>query len=111
MGGAMRRTARAAVSRSHTTWTEASALLLEHVRLIPHVSKIACGIIRANAGPGQRRVKMTEERGGILLTIRGNLAVQEMRLYAPVEKMQDVKLAVARTIRNLGFHLSFRKDM
>lgn len=50
-------------------------------------------------------MKIDEESGCVLLTIRGTTAVQELRIYS--RDIAKTKLDLARTIRGLGFHIGF----
>lgn len=81
---------------SHTTVIPAAEKLLRIVEKMPEVKKIVLGVIKnVKCTPG---VKVVEESPGFLLvTIRGNSSIQQIRIYLddPVsrKKVEQVILA------------------
>ena len=67
---------------THTTLIDAAEPLVKASEKLPEVTKIVLGFIKATPGKkGQKRVKFTITRSGLLLTVRGNTSVQEVRIY------------------------------
>ena len=96
---------RARLATSHKTWIPTAVELRDEIMLMPGVTKLSAGLIKM-AGTGQLRVKVTDETGCILLAVRGNISIQDVRVYT--SSIQDTKLAIARLVRNRGFKLSFK---
>ena len=67
---------------THITLIDAAEPLVKTAEKLPEVTKIVLGFIKATPGKkGQKRVKFTITRSGLLLTVRGNTSVQEVRIY------------------------------
>ena len=94
---------------SHTTVIPAAELICDILDDCEEVTKIAVGFIRTGLkANGTQSVKITDESGHILLTVKGNTSSQEIFVYT--RNVQTTKLAVAREARNKGMRISFRKD-
>jgi hypothetical protein len=90
----------------HSTVIEAAWRFLPEVISNDLVVKICPGFISAGKNAsGRNVVKIIDERGCLLLSIRGASAHQEIRIYA--SDFPKAKLAIARAVRNADFHLSF----
>lgn len=86
---------------NHTTLIPVAAIICDIADACPSVTKITPSFIKAglNSVNGQRRVKITEKDGAILLSIRDNASHQEVYVYA--KDKQAAKLAIAREIREM----------
>lgn len=94
---------------AHTTVIPAAGTVCDIAHKLSEVSKISLGFIKAGLPSvgGQRRVKVIDDKGSLLLSIRDNASHQEVRVFT--SNLPVTKLAIARGIRNNGFHLSFGK--
>jgi hypothetical protein len=92
---------------NHTTLIPAATVVCDIANACLFVTKITPGFIKAGLKSvnGQRRVKITDKEGAILLSVRDNTSQQEVFVYS--SNMQVAKLAIARGVRNAGMHLSF----
>ena len=97
-------------SGNHTTLTPAAALVCDIAHDCPFVTRISPGFLKAGlkSANGNRRVKITEDGGQILLSVRDNASHQEVHVYAT--NMWAAKLAIARGARNANLAISFGKD-
>lgn len=95
---------------THTTITEAASIICKIAEACRDVTTISPGVITAGlkSVSGQRRVKLTRQGGVILLIVRGNITVQELRVYA--SNTQAAMLAIARNARDAGFQISFKVE-
>ncbi len=90
----------------HSTVIEAAWRFLPEVISNGSGSKISSGVIDAGKGAtGRNAVKIIDEHGCVLLSVRGASAHQEIRVF--VSDSQKAKLVIARAARNAGFHISF----
>ncbi len=92
----------------HTTLIDLAAEACDLAHKLSGVKKISPGVIlvgKAKAG-GSRRVRFSDMQGGFLLTVRQAHSVQEVRVYA--DNVQEVRLALCRSLRNNGIPISFR---
>ncbi len=92
---------------NHTTLTPAASLIADIAARCKHVTKISPGFLKMGLRPvrGQRRVKIIDEPGRILLAVRDNASMQELHVYS--NNHQKAKLAIARGVRNAGLGVSF----
>ena len=86
---------------NHTTLIPVATIICDIANACPSVTKITPGFIKAGLKSvnGQRRVKITEKDGAILLSIRDNASHQEVYVYA--KDTQVAKLAIARGVRDI----------
>jgi len=86
---------------NHTTLIPVATIICDIANACPSVTKITPGFIKAGLKSvnGQRRVKITEKEGAILLSIRDNASHQEVYVYA--KDTQVAKLAIARGVRDI----------
>lgn len=90
----------------HKTVIEAAWRFLPDLIKEISITKISPGFISARKNStGRSSVKISEDKGCILLSVRGSLAHQEIRIFA--SNSQKAKLAIARAARNADFHISF----
>jgi hypothetical protein len=92
---------------NHTTLIPAAIIVCDIADACESVVRISPGFIKAGLKSvnGQRRVKISEQEGAILLSVRDNTSHQEIYVYA--HDMQAAKLAVARGARSKGLAISF----
>ncbi|MEJ0053436.1 MAG: DUF2103 domain-containing protein [bacterium] len=91
---------------NHPTVIEAAWRFLPDVIKEKSVTKISPGFITAGkTSTGRNAVKIIDEKGNILLSVRGPSVHQEIRVFT--DDMQKAKLAIARAARNAEFHISF----
>ena len=70
------------ITNTHCTFISDAAETRDWARRMSIVKKISAGIIKpAKGARSQRAIKIKEEIGCLLLTIRGNTAIQDVRLY------------------------------
>lgn len=76
----------------HTTVIPVTGEIADIAHQCSSVTKISPGFIKSGLPPtkGLKRVKITETESGLLLSVRGNISHQELRVYA-----DDVALAKA----------------
>ena len=92
---------------THTTLINTAATLVDEIINFKEVIGVSPGFIKpgeGNAG-GVRRVKIIDTDGGLLLIVRENGGVQELRVFS--RDIQKTKLAIARFARNSGMHINF----
>ena len=94
-------------SGSHTTVIPAAGLLADLATMQPEVLKIALGYIKAGlpSVKGNRRAKIMERPGNLLLTIRDNVSQQEITVYT--SDTQKSKRALYRGGLEHGIEVSF----
>ncbi|HEY4509887.1 MAG TPA: DUF2103 domain-containing protein [Candidatus Paceibacterota bacterium] len=67
---------------SHTTLIEAAQSLIKEAEELEAVKRISLGYIKATPGtPGRKGVKFACIQGGLMAKVRGNTAIQEIRIY------------------------------
>lgn len=70
------------ITNTHCTFIGDAAKLRDWARQSSLVKKISAGIIKpAKGARSPRAIKIKEEVGCLLLTVRGNTAIQDVRLY------------------------------
>lgn len=96
---------------NHTTLIPLACTACDLVAKVSYVTKITPGYINAGAKPASRtRVKITDQSDAcILLKIRDNIAVQEVRVY--VTNLQEGRTAIARTLRDGKINICFTKEV
>ena len=94
----------------HTTVIPTAGLVADVVAKLSEVTKILPGFISSGLHPtnGQRRVKIIDGQGSLLLAVRDNATHQELRVFT--RDPYATKLAVARYARNLGLRIAFGKE-
>lgn len=100
---------------NHTTVTDLSGVVADIVVSIQHVTKCSLGVINngIKSAHGNIRVKILDEEGcetSVLLVVRGNTSKQELRVYVEHGRRYDVKLALARILRDRNIAIGFRKE-
>lgn len=97
-------------SGNHMTLIPAAAIVCDIAHKCPCVTRISPGFIKAGlrSVQGQRRVKITRQDSGLLLSIRDNASHQEVQVYA--NDLQKAMEDIARGVLSAGLHVSFRKE-
>ena len=91
---------------THTTVIEVACRFLPEIIKNESISKISLGFIAAGKNAsGRNSVKIIDDQGCILLSVRGASSHQEIRVYA--NDYPRAKLAIARAARNVDVHISF----
>lgn len=90
---------------NHTTVIDTAAEIIDMICSREDVTTISPGVLKMNDGHGERRVKITDIRGGLLLTIRQTSSVQEVRVFT--NSIHDVKFAIACGARDRGIRIAF----
>ena len=95
---------------NHTTLIPAACTVADVAEACPAVTKISPGFIKAGLKSvnGIRRVKITNDKLCLLLSVRDNTSHQEIYVY--VNDMQKAKLAIAKGARTAGLNISFGAD-
>jgi len=92
---------------SHTTLINAALIVADIADAQCEVTKILASYIKSGLPPaqGQRRVKISDREGNVLLAVRDNTSHQLVVVYT--SDSQKTKLAIAKGARNAGLHVSF----
>ncbi len=92
---------------SHTSYIPLAEVLVDIVAGYQDVVKISAGFIKAGlpSVSGQRRVKLADIQGGVLLSIRDNTSHQEVWVYT--SDVSKTKRSMSQMIREKKIHLSF----
>jgi hypothetical protein len=102
----MKRTGKKCTS-SHTTVIESSAEIVDFGNSCELVKKITLGIIKpiphSRGGP-LKRIKCIQEAACLLLKIRGNRAIQEIRLFS--DDIKSLEKKVCEYAKSIGFEIS-----
>ena len=69
------------VTRSHTTVTDAAAVVVKKLEKAPEVSKISLGEMKLRLGHAQRSLKCLPINGGLKVVVRGVTNKQELFVY------------------------------
>lgn len=95
---------------NHTTLIPLAALICDIAHACASVTKISPGFIKAGLRSvnGQRRIKITDQQGAILIAVRDNASHQQLHVYAT--DTQAAKLAIAKGARDARIHVSFTQD-
>ena len=73
----------------HTTVIDAAQPIVDLAQKMSEVMKVSAGFITSGIKTGQQRVKIKKIVGGLLLVVRGNISIQEIRVYTnDIEKTQ-----------------------
>lgn len=96
---------------SHTTLIDAAAPLVKYAASLPTVDRVAPGFLKTGIKKlrsHQSKVKFTHQEGFILLQVRGNISVQEVRVYS--KDTQTVLEAMARYAVDNDYRIEFGVD-
>ncbi len=93
-------------SGSHTTCIPAAVIIADIADGSAYVTKISVGFIKSGLPntKGQRRVKITIGEGSLLLSVRDNISIQELRIYA--SDVDGAKQVIATGAHKAGFSVS-----
>ena len=69
------------ITASHSTLIEAAVRVVAAARKQPEVSKISLGMIKSNIGIAPPRLIFRPMTGGLLVKVRGNNSIQDIRVY------------------------------
>lgn len=96
------------VTMSHTTKIEPVGKMMKGMLETEGVRRIVLGKISpvGRSAEGRFRVKFSDIVGGTLLIVRGNFAIQEVRVYS--HSPNKSKTALARLARNHNMSISFK---
>lgn len=94
---------------NHTTLIDLAVTMVDFARSRPEVKSVSPGMIQVGSGVtgGVQRVKFSWIRGGLLMTIRQNRSVQEVRVFT--DDTQTTMVELARAARNIDIPISFLK--
>ena len=95
---------------SHTTLIDAAGELADIAETQSEVTKIALGYIKAGLSSvgGEKRAKITERSGSLLLSVRDNTSTQEITVYT--QDTAKTKRALYREGKKAGIEVSFAKS-
>ena len=86
---------------SHTTLIEAAEPFVKEAEKLEAVKRISLGYIKPTPGtPGKRGVKFAFIQGGLVAKVRGNTAIQEIRIYTDFP--QEVQGALQAKLTEMG---------
>lgn len=97
------------IGGNHTTLLDLAVVMTDIAAKYREVKTVSPGMIHINpdkAG-GSLRVKFAWIKGGLLMTIRQNRSVQEVRVYT--SDTQTTMVALARAARDRGIPIGFLK--
>ena len=85
-----------------------AAEVVDIITKLDEVTMISLGYVQNGKGVtgGERRVKIGDCTGGVLLIVRQSRSIQELRVYG--HNLQHTKLAIARALRNNDIPIGFR---
>jgi hypothetical protein len=97
------------IGGDHTTLLDLAVTMVDIAASYSEVKTISPGHIKVNPDKsgGARRVKFAWIMGGLLMTIRQNRSVQEVRVYTT--NTQTTMVALARAARDLDIPIGFLK--
>ncbi|HLC95367.1 MAG TPA: DUF2103 domain-containing protein [Patescibacteria group bacterium] len=92
---------------THTTFIPLAEIFADIAAEEQHVTNIIAGFIKGGlpSANGQRKIKIIDRQGGILLSIRDNTSHQKVMVYT--SNTHKTKLVLSRAIRNRNIHLCF----
>ncbi len=90
------------ITSSHSTYIEAALGFITLAQKDTSVTKISVGIIKVVKTSTDRRIKCNEEDACLVLKVRGNRAIQELRFYT------QNHLELRRKVEKLAKDLSFK---
>lgn len=94
---------------NHTTLIPIAASACDIANQCPVVTKISPGFIKAGLGStGKRRVKISEQNGYLLLSVRDTSAHQEVHVYAT--DVMAAKKAIAQGLHHIDIAVTYPKD-
>lgn len=81
---------------NHTTLAPLACQVCDLANKLPVVTSISPGLLKPGLKSvnGNRRVQIREDNGGILLTVRDNTSLQEVRIYT--KDVHEVRLGIIR---------------
>ena len=90
----------------HSTAIQAAWRFLPAVIAEPAVNRITLGYITSKgSATGRSSLKIIEDKGSILLSVRAGSAHQEIRVFA--NDVPQAKRTIERAARSSDFHVSF----
>ncbi len=92
---------------NHTTLIPAACCVADIAESCTAVTKISPGFIKAGLKSvnGIRRVKITDDKLCLLLSVRDNTSHQEIRIY--VNDIQAAKRTIIKGAKSAGLNVSF----
>lgn len=97
------------IGGNHTTLLDLAVVMTDIASSYPEVKTISPGhiVVNRDKSGGNRRVKFAWIKGGLLMTIRQNRSVQEVRVYTT--DTQSTMVALARAARDRDIPIGFLK--
>lgn len=94
-------------SGNHTTLSPLAAQICDIAHNCEYVTVISPGFIKAGirSANGNRRIKITDKNGAVLLGIRDNTSHQEVYVFTC--DLQETKLYLAKKCRDMKIDISF----
>ena len=94
---------------NHTTLTPVAVMVADVAAKCEYVTRISPGFIKSGLHPTSvHRVKIAKDGNSILLTARGGVGSQEVRVH--YSNYQEALEYIARGARNAGIAIHFTKD-
>lgn len=77
---------------SHSSYTKMAGRLVCAIEANEALSKISAGIIKTNLPNvgGKKRIKLIDEGSCLLVRLRGNISLQEIRLYGDTATLEQL---------------------
>lgn len=94
----------------HTTLIPLATIVCDIANKSPSVTKISPGFIKAGLRSvnGQRGLKISQRKGGILLSVRDNTSHQEIHIYA--KSVRSAITDIEYGARNRGLRVTFAEE-
>lgn len=97
--------------KNHTTVIDAAAPIVKYASRLPQVDRIVPGFLKTgikNMRSHQSKVKLTHQGGCIYLQIRGNISMQEVRVFT--KDTQSVLESIASYAVENDYRIEFGVD-
>lgn len=87
----------------HTTVIPAGGIIADIAHGCTYVTKISVGFIKSGLPntKGKRRIKIVTDEGSLLVSVRDNISLQELRIYAT--DVEQAKHRIATEAHDCGF--------
>lgn len=96
------------INRAHQTYIKPAMALRKRLEYAPCVSKVSSGIIRGGLKTHRWGVKIIDDSGAILLRVRGDGCLQDIRIYGPDrEILHDF---IIKQVESLGLEILTKGD-
>lgn len=93
------------ITKSHSTAIDAVRKIYDRLITLEHVKRMSFGIIsQCKTIRGNRRVKIMDDQGALLLKVRDISSIQELRVY--LDSTETILDEIKEQLTNMGFDIS-----